>query len=302
MKKRCICGASTQFPICDGQHGGSTWSCSELQNDHHERIIISTPALYSLVEFLSHKYQMIAAHQNDHLKSCEELIIVTDGHSIDCILPVIQNIQHQKRRIIHLNCPLPKILLNDAVELIIFHVPEQKTKELKDLHAIVKSFINAPPIPSDRQEVIHVFMSHTIGDEIHLMPIVQRLRLHYGVHVFLCADSIMSGSDWYQSIEHALVHSDFVLAMCSEKFHTSTFCAFEIGMARALQKKIYPILLDQSMPPSYLQHLNAMSVHRVLASQPWLSYQDALLQVCFMSLQAFQSDSTKYSSAGARKL
>ena len=111
--------------------------------------------------------------------------------------------------------------------------------------------------------------------------------------IFVCADSITLGDHWYSSIEEALCKSDLMIAICSQGFNQSTFCGFEIGMARALKKKIYPILLDESSFPSYLQHLNAVSINRLINTYPWLSPQDALLQAFFLCLDTFEKGQAK---------
>ena len=125
------------------------------------------------------------------------------------------------------------------------------------------------------------------------MPCIHTLRTHYNLDLFVCADSIILGDNWYSLIEQNLRESDFMIAICSQSFSQSTFCGFEIGMARALKHKIYPILLDHSPPPAYVQHLNAVSVSRLMSTYPWFSRQDALLQAFFSCLQTYETQQVK---------
>ena len=58
---------------------------------------------------------------------------------------------------------------------------------------------------------------------------------------------------------------------------TSTYCAFEVGVATALEKPIRVIALEEDSTPAYLAHLQGMSVQRLLMRKPWLMPDEALL-------------------------
>ena len=129
-----------------------------------------------------------------------------------------------------------------------------------------------------QREKQHIFLSHAVADELQLHNVVSFLRETLHHNVFSCSDSILAGAQWYEEITAALKDSDVVLCMLSKAFARSTFCAFEIGMARALQKKIRLISLDDTIPPSYAQDIQMISVPRYRASHPWLNEEEAILE------------------------
>ena len=65
----------------------------------------------------------------------------------------------------------------------------------------------------------------------------------------------------------------------SSAFVRSSFCAFEVGMARALQKRLSLFCLDTAVPPAYIQDVQALSVPRLQLQKPWLNEQEALLEI-----------------------
>lgn len=288
MKKRCICGQSETFPLCDGRHGAQGWGCSPTEHTHTERVIMGSAHYLSLVEYLGHKHSLPTLHQQPQLRSCDELIIIHDGHQLEALTHQAQSISHQARRVISIGAPLPRSLASSDMPCHSFEVTLDEVAQLKDLHATVQSLLNAPP-PQQRLSSVNVFISHAVRDEGLLMPSVQKLRAHYGLSIFVCSDSITLGEDWYTQIERNLRESDLVIALGSRHAYQSTFCAFEMGIARALDLPIYPVLLDDAPPPTYLQHLNAVSVERILNASPWLSRGDGLTQGIFMCLQSFNA-------------
>tara|TARA_Y100001968_G_scaffold193583_1_gene177545 strand:+ start:4208 stop:4966 length:759 start_codon:yes stop_codon:yes gene_type:complete len=129
-----------------------------------------------------------------------------------------------------------------------------------------------------------VFLSHSVQDEGRLFPIIGLLRDGFGLQVFVCADSIPSGSGWHQQIRAQVVGCDRFLFVCSAAARASAFCAFEAGIAVALDKQIRIVTLDSSLPPSHLQNIQAMDVSRLRARKPWLSAEGALLEACLTAL------------------
>ena len=80
--------------------------------------------------------------------------------------------------------------------------------------------------------------------------------------------------------ESNLRQADTVWAFCSISFAKSTFCAFEIGLARGLDKSIELISIDRSKPPAHLQHQNMDSAVRTQEQMPWLSLSQTVQLLC----------------------
>ena len=285
MKKRCICGQSQVFPLCDESHNTANWTCSQSSSSHYETLIIGSNSLRSLVEYLVHHHNYVNGHQLTSSLTCDELIIIYDGSSLNQLLALLNRYPHQRRRVLSIGCPPPFTFNSNHIKVGLYTITSDESRSLKDLHTILRSFLTLPLtyVSSSHLPAQRIFVSHAVQDEELIIPVIDLLRVHYGLTFFLCADSIPIGSTWYEDIEFNLIQSDLVLVLCSSSFNQSTFCGFEMGMARALKRPIYPILLDDSGPPSYIQHLNAIDLKRIKIASPWLSNSDALLHAFFLS-------------------
>ena len=71
--------------------------------------------------------------------------------------------------------------------------------------------------------------------------------------------------------------------------NASTFCAFEAGLAAAMEKPVFIVSLDGAAPPSHLQHIQSADVPRVVRSRPWLTAEDAALEAVLDALGSFAS-------------
>lgn len=280
IKKRCICGSSSKFPICDGKHGSQNWRCSPDELYFHPRIIISSPHYLSLAESLAHKHNLLAFHLKTDVSHCEELIILHDSDDLQPLATYAQKIHHTRRRVISIDCPSPDVLNGDppAIRISIESMPFKQFIDAASnaINQTVSSDFNIPK---------RLFVSHAVKDEARIMPVINRLREHYRCTVFLCADTIPAGANWQIKIEDELRDSDVVLVMCSKNLNQSTFCAYEVGLAKGMRIPIRPILLDEIPPPIFLQHLNAPSVSRINKTRPWLNESDAIASAVFMTLE-----------------
>jgi len=89
-----------------------------------------------------------------------------------------------------------------------------------------------------------LFISYGRGETT--TPFAQWLRRKLelaGFHVWLDATSIQGGSDWQKAIADGILGCDIVIALLDAKFTRSTFCRDEVTLAKAEQKKIFPVLL-----------------------------------------------------------
>ncbi|MGC6507197.1 MAG: TIR domain-containing protein [Myxococcota bacterium] len=280
IHKRCICGRSNQFPLCDGQHGTLNWKCSPSSAQFHDRVIIGSSHYRSLTEEMAHRHQLVTHHTHPGVTHCDELIIIHDPDDITPLLGKIERIEHSRRRIISIDC-LPSAILIRHPKTMGFQV---NSNPLTELRVQVDQLLNACKSQA-KQLPESIFISHSIADEMDLKPCINRLRSQYQNHPFVCEDSIAAGHNWNQEIEQALRRSSVVLAFCSSAYQKSTYCAFEIGFAQALKIPIRPILIDDTYPPSHLQHLNAPSVQRIHRNNPWYTKTDAMMAAIFRALK-----------------
>ena len=122
-----------------------------------------------------------------------------------------------------------------------------------------------------------VFVSHAVADEGRLFPVLTTLREQYGLELFVCADSIPAGEAWQEEIRRQVSQCDLFLLVSSDAVMHSTYCAFEVGMATALDKRIGVVCLEDEVTPAYLTHLQGLSIPRLLIRKPWLLPNEALL-------------------------
>ena len=136
-----------------------------------------------------------------------------------------------------------------------------------------------------------IFISHAVSDEAIILPVLEQLEGLYDLQFFICS-KIPSQSNWYSEIEQHLRDCDTVWTFLSTDFSQSTFCAFEIGMTRALKKTMMLFSLDGSTPPAYLQHLQMHSLPRVQSHTLGFRRPKALMHLCAQSLNESQTSAT----------
>jgi len=82
-----------------------------------------------------------------------------------------------------------------------------------------------------------VFISFKTEDRPFADEICTKLE-KAGLSVFLAPKSIKPGSDWEDSLFNALRRSCVVLFLVTSRSVTSTWCNYEVGAARALEKQV----------------------------------------------------------------
>ena len=245
----------------------------------HSRVIVGSPHTHSLTEELAHRHQMVAHHTHPKVTHCDELILIHDSEDLTPLIEVIHRIKHQQRRIISIDC-LPSTTLHAHPNTLGFRVD---SSPLDTMCTQIDHVLNASK-SQEHQLPDGIFVSHAVADEVMINPSIRRLRTQYNSQPFVCADSISAGQNWNQEIEGALRQSNVVLAFCSNDYLKSSYSAYEIGFAHALNTPVRPILLDGSPPPAFVQHLNAPSVPRILRNNPWYSTTDAMMVAIFRAL------------------
>src|SRR6185295_2137333 len=135
------------------------------------------------------------------------------------------------------------------------------------------------PMPaSDLPRTLHgAFLSHAVGDEALILSVIDYLRRYFKADLFLCADSILSGTNWQDTISAALFGREYFVSLLSKANLASHFCSFEIGVAYALRKPIRLLSLDGSPPPAFVQHMQFVDLPRLARQKPWLDIQDILV-------------------------
>jgi hypothetical protein len=114
----------------------------------------------------------------------------------------------------------------------------------------------------------HVFVSYARADADYVRRLAVMLA-RAGVDVW-ADDGIEPGDEWERVIRDRIAGSRAVLVVMSPAATTSQWVAVEIGLARALGKRILPLLYEGSIVPG-LEHLQAEDVrHRGMPSQAFV--------------------------------
>ncbi|MCJ8347676.1 toll/interleukin-1 receptor domain-containing protein, partial [bacterium] len=157
----------------------------------------------------------------------------------------------------------------------------QEEHPMLELQGVFQGKEKASPIDT---QVRKLFISHSVKDENILSPVIDYLRKHFHLELFLCADSLQEGAPWFEEIEVQLAECDDFILINSALAKSSVFCAFEAGMAKALKKNISIISLDGSAPSAYFQHLHMYDQPRLLQQKPWLTQKEVLIDIFYKIL------------------
>lgn len=268
--KRCICRRSSRYPLCDGTHTDKPW-CTQTESSQTSKLVLATPSLQNLAEWWAQTIGGTTIGELTHpiQNNIAEVWILSDGLQFPLLQVLLQQLPHTEEYWVHTeDSPvLPNIRSHEHTQYHYF-LPENFDLETLDPY-------NLPSINPRYMHNIRIFVSHAVADEAFLLPILHNLQGLHGIDFFICS-AISSQADWYTEIETHLRQSDVVWAFLSTGFTQSTFCAFEIGMTRALRKPLQLFSIDTTLPPSYVQHQQVQSLLRVQKQMPWLTPSESL--------------------------
>ena len=282
--KRCICGKSAHYPVCDGSHIESGWECKSNSADRVELAIAASSSLQNIAERLAHEFSGWALTSPVSGLQADRLVVLTDGQDLPGLHERLRGLKSERRTLIPIgiNTTAASWAFDDFEVVSLGNVPDSA------LWSAVVAALKTAPKPMADSPRPAVFLSHAIADEPRLVAVVNALRHEFGVQVFSCSDSIRSGSDWQSTIHRHLDESDIFVFVASAEANTSVFCAFESGYALAKGTPVHVIDLDAQGPPSHLGQFQAESVPRKQAIQPWLNAEEAVLD-CFLTVLASNS-------------
>lgn len=273
-KKRCVCGRSTSFPLCDGSHQNQGWQCSVVAQVPANMVFVAGPHLVNLADRLAHRFGGVSLNAINGEIRTASLVILCDGADVQWLHNQISRVEAEQVRVIGVGV---------SIEVLQWAFPDYPCVTISDekstsLWRLVVSEVSTEPEKRNTKNVPpKVFVSHAVADEGLLFPVLDVLRKQYGVELFVCADSIPVGDTWHDEIRRQLSTCDVFLLISSPAVVKSTYCAFEVGIATALDKPIRVIALQEDATPSYVAHLQGICVERLLLRKPWLSPDEGLL-------------------------
>ena len=272
--RRCICGRSQTFPVCDGAHGNAVWSCSPDEPLAEAAVaFVSGPHLANLAEWLAHQRGGLAVHRHSGPVRAAEVVVLTDGTDVSSVQAMLRRVSAAERRLLVVGVPggaLGAAFPGWPVCTLAADEPLLLTREAqRALDAAPRA--QASVLPS-------VFVSHAVADEGALEAVFDLLRGPLGAKVFVCSDSLEPGRPWRADLEAALRSHERFCFVSSAASVASPWCAFEAGMAVALGKPTRVVSLDGTPPPGFLSHVQMSDVPRLLQRKPWLEPEDALVE------------------------
>jgi hypothetical protein len=219
-------------------------------------------------------------HELSDAVSCERLVVLADGQDMGWITRMSSKIVRQETLVLCVGVT-PSVLQWAFPDDRCIGVGAE-TGPL--LWAQVEAAISTgkPLEPSHRPRV---FLSHAVADEATLFPVVEALREYFGLRLFVCADSIPPGSQWHREILREAQACDLFLFVNSVAASTSSFCAFEAGIAVALNKHVHVVSLDGTNSPAHLHDIQAIDAIRLRDRKPWLTSADAVLEAFLIALE-----------------
>lgn len=269
--KQCFCNKSKTHPICDGSHSSLQWSCQAKETTLTDYAFFTNPKLENMALKAAHHFEGESHVNLRNSVHCETAVYFSDGTDFSTFEKWSLKIDASSYYLVLLgqNIPIPKT--PDYWSVI--HLSNLSEHPLLELQSKLEKSHLEPPTKKQR-----IFLSHSVSDEIKIQKLVDYLREYLQLDIFLCGDSLKSGESWYQEIETQLKNCDHFVLINSQSVLSSTFCAYEAGMAKALNKNISIISLDGTAPSAYFQHLHMYDCPRLQQSKPWLDQHEILIE------------------------
>ncbi len=278
--KRCVCGRSRTFPVCDGSHVAERWRCRADGRAEVPSCFVTARSLENLAERLASEHGGVALHDATDPVSARRVVVISDGTDLEGLLERAETVRATERVAIALD--LDAGLLGGAFPG--WTVLSVHSDDLSLYAAVTGALSDLGRARSSAIEVERAFVSHAVADEGELAPALAYLRRHFGADLFVCGDSLRAGSEWHREITAELEARPVFLLVVSRASRASTFCAYEAGYAVARQKRLALVSLDGQPPPAHVQHLHVVDVERRLAARPWLDRTAALVESLLAAL------------------
>ena len=278
MKRRCYCGDSQSFPLCDGKHTELGWSCNLSEKVDPVILMSASPRSYNLAQKAADHFEGFSSLNTRRLIFCETFVYFCDGSNYDHWFNFSKKVNAGRKILVNLGHHLPHPRDEDW---LVYSLAEDDTDLLIEIDQILKGKSSSLKSKTSKK----IFVSHSVDDEALLEPVINSLRRYLGWELFVCSDSIRGGP-WFEQIKIELRNCDYQLFFVSENTNRSVFCAFEAGLGLAWQKPLALVSLDGSKPPSYLQHLQMWDALRLAQNKPWLNSHEILVDCVLKSLES----------------
>ena len=276
--RRCVCGKSSTFPLCDFSHQSEKWQCQPESGQVAKWCFVAGPQNYNLSEKLAAQFGGVAAHTIEESLVVENQVLVTEGTDLETLSVLAKRISANQTLVMAVNANA-QIIANLFPNALVAEISGDSLEVWQRIKKACLEFQDSNVVPTQQRSPKRLFVSHTVADEPFIVPAVEYVRRHFNSEVFLCADSIASGTDWQSKIIEQLKATEVFVYILSANSLSSTFCAFEIGFASAAEKDLAIISIDGTSPPAFAQHIQMGDVERLRLRNPWLDPDEAFLEL-----------------------
>lgn len=107
---------------------------------------------------------------------------------------------------------------------------------------------------------LEIFISYSSVDLNTIETIIEPLKEQEGIHIFCAEYSLNPGQKISDKIIQKISNADLFILFHSENASNSNYVQQEIGVAKANNKTIIPILLDSSKLEGMLEDINYINL------------------------------------------
>ena len=106
---------------------------------------------------------------------------------------------------------------------------------------------------------IEIFLSHSDKDRKIAKKLADELS-NYGMKIFVAHEDIKIGEKWESTLFGKIKECDLFVVLLSENFHKARYTDHEVGIAYGLNKFIFPIRIDETMPYGFISKFQAKKI------------------------------------------
>lgn len=107
---------------------------------------------------------------------------------------------------------------------------------------------------------IMTFLSYAEEDKIIARNFANVLET-YDFKVFVAHDDIPAGTEWEDKLKNEIYNRELFLVLLSENFKNGSFTNHEVGIATAHNKRIFPIVIDNTIPYGFMSKFQGKKVN-----------------------------------------
>ena len=108
---------------------------------------------------------------------------------------------------------------------------------------------------------IEIFLSHANKDKKIAKRLADELN-QYGLKVFVAHEDIKIGDKWESILFNKIKECDLFVALLSENFHGAQYTDHEVGIGYGLNKLIFPVRFDDTIPYGFMSKFQAKKISR----------------------------------------